>query len=191
MLGPTTGALHGNSQKTSATPASFNCSMTPRPSIPTTHASPRNARTKARRRSAADESSKVRPRLNSAGHLLSHDLDRLLQGYRLVDAPPRLLHWAGRIDRVLRLLDAFIDILARTLGRPLGFTAGEDRDRPEQQYGETRAPVYSFLAHVRTFQKMPRFKVRNSRSYQPVQPHDMASAFQFSSVSCEFFVRWT
>ena len=69
----------------------------------------------------------------------------------LVDFTPSLLHGAGWIDRVLRFLDPFIDILTRSLDWTLGFAADEDRERKDHQRCETRDPVDWFLTHSRTF----------------------------------------
>src|SRR5947209_5572240 len=77
----------------------------------------------------------------------------------LVDAPPRLLHGAGRVDRVLHVLDALVDALPRALCGPLGLTTGEGRGRPEQQCGERYYPVRYVIAHPKTSSIMTRFRV--------------------------------
>src|SRR5579864_229040 len=65
----------------------------------------------------------------------------------LVEVPSHLLRWARRVDRILRVLDALVDVLACPFGRSLRLTPCEGRQRRQQQCGEGRDAILPFLAH--------------------------------------------
>src|SRR5689334_5372011 len=68
----------------------------------------------------------------------------------LVYLPSGLLDRAGGTDRILHILDALVDILARTLRRALRLTSGAEDHRPDQERRQARRGDHARL-HAPSF----------------------------------------